>query len=128
MHRFRDQAMMSQFVGAMLALLVAFNLGVSDEQAALWLSAITMLFSVVAAALVKPWAPSIFTGLISSAASLAVAYGFEIDPGQLGAVTFAVSMGVGMFFMRPNSTPKSDPAVGQGVTSKDAPGVAAHRS
>lgn len=119
MHRFRDPAMMAQFVGAALGLLVSFNLGVTDEQAALWLTAIMMLVSAVSAALVKPWSPSILTGLISSAAALTAGYGFEIDPGQVGAVNLFVSMAIAMWFMRPNSTPKADPAVGQGVTSKD---------
>lgn len=123
MHRFRDPAMLTQFAGAAIGLLVAFNFGVTDEQAALWLTAIMMAVSAVSAALVKPWSPSILTGLISSAAALTAGYGFEIGAERVAAVNLFVSMAIAMWFMRPNSTPKSDPAIGQGVTSKDVGAV-----
>ena len=40
MARFRDPTLLIQFIGAVLAVVVSFNVGLSDEQAALWMAVI----------------------------------------------------------------------------------------
>lgn len=115
MEKFRDPTALLQFLGALLGVVVAFNVGLTDEQAALWLAAITALFTAVNAFLVRPIAPAAITGAVSAVASLIAGYGFEIGAQRVSAINFAVTMGLALFFARPNSTPISDPQSGQGV-------------
>lgn len=115
MGKFRDPTILLQFLGALLGVLVAFNLGLTDEQAALWMAVIAAVFSAINAVMVRPIAPAAFTGLVTAVATLIGGYGFEIGPEKLSALNFAVTMGIALFFTRPNVTPTSDPQAGQGV-------------
>lgn len=117
MARFRDPTLLLQFIGAVLGVLVAFNLGLTDEQAALWLAAIAAIFSAINAVMVRPIAPAAFTGLIAAVVALIAGYGFEIGPEKVSAINFVVTMGIALFFTRPNVTPVSDPQPGQGVST-----------
>lgn len=120
MGKFRDPMALSQFLGALLGVLVAFNLGVTDEQAALWLAAIMGAVAAVNAVFVRPIAPALITGAVTALADLVGGYGFEIGAEKLSAVNLAIAMGLAFFFVRPNSTLKADPAAGQGVPEKVA--------
>lgn len=111
--------LVSQFVGAVIGVLVAFNLGVNDEQAALWLAAINALVALATAIIVRPVAPALVTGAFTATVMLTAGYGFELAPQQVSAINLVLAMGLAFFFTRPNSTPASSPALGQGVTSKD---------
>jgi hypothetical protein len=117
MSKFRDPTALLQFVGALLGVLVAFNLGLTDEQASLWLAAISALFTAVNAVMVRPITPAAITGLVSAVATLIAGYGFEIGAERVSAINFAVTMALALFFARPNVTPVSDPQPGQGVTT-----------
>lgn len=117
MGRFRDPTLVTQFLGALLGVLVAFNLGLTDEQAALWMAVIAAVFTAINAVLVRPITPAALTGLVTAVAALIGGYGFEIGPEKLSAINFAVTMGLAFFFTRPNVTPKADPQPGQGVST-----------
>jgi hypothetical protein len=118
--KFRDPTLLIQFLASILGVVVALNVGLSDEQAALWLAGINALFGAINAVFVRPIAPAMFTGLVSAAAAIVAAYGFEIRPELLAAINFAVVNGIALFFTRPNVTPVSDPQAGQGVPEKVA--------
>lgn len=126
--KFRDPTLLIQFIGALLSVLVAFNLGLSDEQAALWMAVIAGVFSAINAAVVRPISPAAFTGLVTAVAALVGGYGFEIGPEKLSAINFAVTMGIALFFTRPNVTPVKDPQAGQGVPEGVVTSIRAHRT
>lgn len=120
MGKFRDPMALSQFLGSLLGVLVAFNLGVTDEQAALWLAAIMGVVAAINAAFVRPISPALITGAVTVLADLIAGYGFEIGAEKVSAVNLAIAMGLAFFFVRPNSTPKADPAAGQGIPERVA--------
>lgn len=120
MDRFRDKALLLQFAGSLLGVLVAFQLGVNDEQAGLWLAAINGVISAISAVFVRPLSPTIISGAFMALAALVGGYGFELTPEKLSAINLALVMAVTFFFIRPNSTPASDPQPGQGITPVEA--------
>lgn len=115
MNRFRDPVLVAQFVASALGVLVAFKMGVNDEQAALWLAGFNAVVAAVGAFVVKPVSPSVIGGAFNALAALVGGYGFELPPEQLAALNGLIAMAVVFFFVRPNSTLAADPQPGQGV-------------
>lgn len=106
----REPAVLITAATSLLALFVAFGLdGLSAKQA----GAIEALLAAAAtawiASKVRPVAPTIFVGLITTGATLAAAYGYELTQTQVGSITAASIALMTALVIRPQSTPKADP-------------------
>ena len=83
----REPALYIGAVSAGLSLLVALNFhGLSSEQAALIVAAITAVGGVVAAVATRPVAPAAFTALVAAVAALLAGFHFGVAPGTVAAV------------------------------------------
>lgn len=106
----REPSLVLQSIGAVLSVLVAVGLpGLSAEQAALIVAGIAAVFGVLNAIAVRPLAPAAFTGLVTAAAALLAAYGFDVSQTVVGAIGGAVPVLLALF-VRGQSTPNSSPA------------------
>lgn len=107
----REPTLWLQFIAAVAALLVTFEWdGLSAEQAALWVAALTAVVAAVNAALVRPVAPVAFTGLVAAVAALAVGYGLDVTAEQVGMVQAVTVAGLALL-VRDQVTPVG-PATG----------------
>lgn len=108
----REPTLWLQAIAAVLGLAVTFGLdGLSAEQAALWVAALTALVAAVNAALVRPVAPVAFTGLVAAVAALAAAYGLDATAEQVGMVQ-AVVVAVLALLTRAQVEPKTETLAG----------------
>src|SRR3954471_18934552 len=83
----REPTLLIQALAALLGVGVAVGLpGLSAEQAALIIAAITAIAAAVNATMVRPMAPAVFTGAVGAVAALVAAYGFEVSQEVVGAV------------------------------------------
>lgn len=106
----REPALVIHGVGAVLTLLIAFNFpGLGPALAAALIAALTAVASLVTAMQVRPWAPSIFAGVIGAAAPLVAAFGLDLTQVQVGVVTAAVAALMAIW-TRPQQTPVYSPA------------------
>jgi hypothetical protein len=114
----REPTLILQAVSAVLAILVTFNLhGLSSEQAALIVAAISAVFGVVNAVAVRPVAPAAFTGLVGAAAALLTGYGLNVSPELVASVSAAAVTVLGLL-TRQQVTPAAVNADGSfGVSS-----------
>lgn len=88
----REPALIVGAISAALSLLVALNWhGLSSDQAALIVAAITAVGGVITALATRPVAPGAFTALIGAVAALAAGFGYHLDPAVVGAVGAAVA-------------------------------------
>lgn len=92
----REPALVISFIGATLAMLVSFNVGLTSEQAALWVGALTALAGVVTAILTRPWQPGAFTAAVAALAALATGYGLELPAGAIGTINALVLAGLAL--------------------------------
>ncbi|AZM51749.1 hypothetical protein DMA15_03450 [Streptomyces sp. WAC 01529] len=108
----REPALIVNSVGAILSLVVAFNVGLSSAQAGWVVAAISAVFAAIAAALTRPIAPAAFTGLVAVVASTVAAFGFDVSDGVVASVNGIVIAGL-MFLTRGQVSPipKIDPLV-----------------
>lgn len=107
----REPAAWLGFLGAVLTVLVTFNLkGLSSEQAALISAALAAIVGAVQAALVRPIAPAAFTAAVAALAALVAGYGLELPPELVGAVQAAVVAFLSLGTVRSQVTPKADQA------------------
>lgn len=104
----REPTLVLQVVSAVLSFLVASGFGLTTEQAALIVAAISAVFGVVNAIMVRPFAPAAFTGLVGALAALAVGFGLNVSPEVVGTVNGLVLAVLG-FLTRVQVTPTSDP-------------------
>lgn len=106
----REPAVVIGAVSAILAVLVGFGLDfLSADQAGAISAALTAAAAVYTAVKVRPVAPSLFVGLITTGATLAGAYGFNLSQAQVGVLAAASVAVMTALVTRPQSTPKSDP-------------------
>lgn len=97
-------------LSAVLSFIVTFNVnGLSEVQAALWITGINAVLGAWAAVRTRPIAPQAFTYVLSSAASLAAAYGLSWPPERLGAAN-VVLMAVLLLLTRGQVSPKEEVA------------------
>lgn len=106
----REPAALISAVTALLMLFVAFGADfLSAKQAGAVEAFLAAAATVWIAVKVRPVAPTVLTGLISTGATLAAAYGFELDQAQVGAISAASIALMTALVVRPQSTPKNDP-------------------
>lgn len=104
----REPTLWLQAISGILGIGVALALpGLSAEQAALIIAALSALIGVLNAMLVWPPAPAAFTGFIAALAALAAGYGFEVSQEVVGAVQAATVVILGLI-TRNQVTPKED--------------------
>lgn len=112
----REPAVLINAVATLLALFVAFG---ADWLTVAQAGAIEAVLAAAATAWVafkvRPLAPTLFTGLITTGATLAAAYGFELSQAQVGSITAASIALMTALVIRPQSTPASDPRTIDGV-------------
>lgn len=89
----REPTLYVQALGALLALLVTFQLDwLTAEQAALVLALVTAVVTAVNAWKVRPISPAVFTGVVTAGAALLGAYGLDFSQERVGAVSVVVQM------------------------------------
>jgi ABC-type thiamin/hydroxymethylpyrimidine transport system permease subunit len=82
----REPALIIGVISAALSLLVTLNFhGLTSEQAALIVAAITAVGGVITAVATRPVAPAAFTALIAAVAALLAGFHFNLDPATVAA-------------------------------------------
>lgn len=106
----REPALVIQSIAAVLALLVGFGVPWMNDGLA---AAITAVLTAGAAAWialhVRPIAPAVFTGVITTGATLLSAVGFDLSQSQVALVTTAV-VAIMAMWTRQSVTPAHDPS------------------
>lgn len=112
----REPAVLIGAVTSMLAVLVAFGFDfLTAKQAGAVEAFLTAAAAAWMAVKVRPVAPSLFVGVITTGATLAAAYGYELSQAQVGSIAAASVAVMTALVVRPQSTPKADPRVIDGV-------------
>lgn len=105
----RDPALWIQGVAAVLAVLAAFGLGsINDVVIALVTAFLNAAAAAYVAVSVRPVQPAIFTGVVTTGAPLLALFGLHASQQQVGVLSFAVTMLVGLL-VRAQVTPEHDP-------------------
>lgn len=105
----REPTLILQAVSALLSIFVAVGMpGLTAEQAALVVAAISAVFGVVNALAVKPVAPAAFIGLVGAVAALVTGYGLEVSQELVGAISASV-VTILALLTRVQVTPVRDP-------------------
>lgn len=105
----REPALIIQAVGAVLTLLVAFQLPhLTVATAAYITAALTALASTITGLYVRPWQPSVFGGLIGATATLLAAFGWHFSQQQVGSFTVLVALLMALV-TRAQQTPSDSP-------------------
>lgn len=87
----REPTLYIGVVSAGLSLLVALNAGgLTSDQAALIVAAITAVGAVITALATRPIAPAVFTGAVTALAALLAGFHFSLAPGTVAAVNGVV--------------------------------------
>lgn len=87
----REPALSVGALSAALSLIVALGIGgLTSEQAALIIAAITAVGGVVTALATRPIAPAAFTALVVAVADLLAGFHFDVEPGMVAAVNGVV--------------------------------------
>ena len=102
----RDPALVSAALQALVAVFVAFKLGVSPEQGALISAATAAVVGGYAAYAIKQNILPAVVGIFQALAAVAVAYGLNLSPEQTGVLTAAL-VGVLGFWLRTQADPKA---------------------
>lgn len=90
MPRTSEPALILTVISAALSLIVTFNIGLTSEQAGLWVAVITAVFGLITALAVRPVAPAAFTALVTAVGALLMGYHFHVDPAVLAQVNSLV--------------------------------------
>ena len=111
----REPALIISAIGTVITLLVALKIPGVDAGAG---TAITTFASAcIIAATTRPWAPALFTGIVSAGAALFAAYGLDVSDEVVTAVGSLILVGFSLFGIRPQVTPKADPRPADTVVS-----------
>jgi len=112
----REPAVLIGGLVSVAAVLVAFGADfLTAKQAGAVEAFLTALAAAWIAFKVRPVAPTVLVGVISTGATLAAAYGFELSQAQVGSIAAASVALLTVLVIRPQSTPKSDPRTIDGV-------------
>lgn len=88
----REPALIAGALSAVLSLFVALHFhGLTSDQAALIVAAITAVGGAVIALSTRPVAPGLGTAAIASVAALFAGFGYHLDPGLVAAVGATLS-------------------------------------
>lgn len=105
----REPALVIQSIAALLTLLVGFGLtGLNDGLVAAITAVLTAGAAAWTAVHVRPVAPAVFTGLITTGATLLAAFGVDLSQQQVSLVTVAATALMAMW-TRTQVTPEHDP-------------------
>lgn len=103
----RDPALWVSAIGALLGVLAATqNPWVDPGQAA---AIVLLLSSVVAAALTRPVAPALFTGVVAAGVALLAEYQLDVSPSLTAAIGGAVLTVLALVGVRPQVAPVESP-------------------
>lgn len=106
----REPALIISATGAVLGVVVSFNVGLSAVEAGWWMALLSAGFGAAAAAATRPIAPAAFTGLVAAGAGLLTAYGFDVSAETVGSINAAVLAGLALLTrgqVSPVAKPKS---------------------
>ncbi|MGW0312002.1 hypothetical protein [Streptomyces flavidovirens] len=92
----REPALVVNSFGAILAILVSFNVGLDSTEAGWLVASLAALFAAIAAALTRPIAPNAFTGLVAVVAATVTAFGFELSAELVASINGAVIAGLAL--------------------------------
>lgn len=101
----REPALIISAVGAVVAYLVSVGL-----DAGLGTAIVGFLTACIVAATTRPVGPGVFTAIVAAAVPLAAHFGLHWTDAQVGAVGGIILAGFALFGIRPQVTPKADPA------------------
>jgi hypothetical protein len=105
----RDPMLWVQALSAVIGIVVTLNVkGLSIDQAAAIVTALTAVGGLLAALATKPFSLGAVHTLIASLAVVVAAYGFHVPPEALGAVQLAVGP-IAALLLRQAMTPAHDP-------------------
>ncbi len=108
----RDPALWIGAISSFLVLLIGLGVpGLNDHVAGGITATLTAGAAVFVALQVRPIAPTVFTGFITTAAALVASFGFDLPQAVVGATVGFVTMAVSLA-IRSQSTPLSDPKPG----------------
>lgn len=82
----QEPAVVLGVISAALSLVVTLGVGMTSNQAGLWVAIISGVFAAITAWRTRPIAPAAFTGLVTIAAALLGAYHFNVAPATVGAI------------------------------------------
>jgi hypothetical protein len=112
----REPAVLIGAVASLLAVLIGFvPTALTVEQAGGITAFLTAAAAVWTAVKVRPVAPTLFVGIITTGATLLATFGFELSQAQVGAVAAASVALLTALVVRPQSTPAADPRTIDGV-------------
>lgn len=86
-----EPALVLGTLNASLGLLVTLGVGdLTTEQAGWIVAAIAAVLGATTAAMTRPIVPAAFTTVVTTAAALVAAFGYEVPPEVVGALNFAL--------------------------------------
>lgn len=84
----REPALLSGALAAVLSLLVALHFhGLTSDQAALIVAAITAAGGAIVALSTRPIAPGVFTAAVPAVAALFAGFGYHADPSVIAGIS-----------------------------------------
>ena len=104
----REPALIIGFVGAVVAVLVGAHLPGLSAGAGVAITA--ALTAIITAATTRPVGPSLYVGAVVAVAAVLAEYNIHISDTLLGAISGLVMAAFALFGIRPQVTPKADPA------------------
>ena len=104
----REPALVMAAIGAVLSWIATLEFEWLDAGQST--AVITFLSAGVIALTTRPIAPALFVGTVSAGAALAAAYGLNWSDNAVTALGTIVLTGFALFGIRPQATPKADPA------------------
>ena len=106
----REPALVIQSIVAVFAVVAGFGVTAVNDSV---LAAVTAFGTAAAAAWtawsVRPWAPAVFSGVVTTGATLAASFGFHLAQQQVGAIA-AGAVTVMALLTRAQVTPEHDPS------------------
>lgn len=109
----RQPALWISAIGGVLMMLSQFGVhGIDAGLAATVQLLLTAIVTAWTALHVRPVAPTVFAGVITAAAELAMRFGAHLTEAQIASFTTVVALFVTAVVGWPNQTPRADPAPG----------------
>lgn len=116
----REPAAIVATIEAVLALLVAFQLGLDAPHVALIMAVVTAAFGLYTAWVTHDTLLGVVVGFIKAVLALSIGYGLPLSPAQTAALIAVVTVGLGLFNRQqtfPSYSPPADVVPGTVVNS-----------
>jgi formate hydrogenlyase subunit 3/multisubunit Na+/H+ antiporter MnhD subunit len=104
----QEPAVIVYSVNALVALLVAYGLDLSQEQTAAVSSIATAVVAIIVTVMTRPIVVSALTGAVTTLMTAVAGFGLEFTADQIGATVTVLSIVLGLV-LRANVTPTSGP-------------------